>query len=162
MEEKKVPHIFEAGKGINATNINADFKYVQDSANSNESKLTDIDSKALRKDGTNIEQDLVDKFKQDEPIVLENRWGDIALTDNKTHFLSLSGNGKIILPNISDDQFSHTITLIVNGSSYTLDASNGGTLPQILTKGDVDISKPCNVLYIYHKVHRAWYYYISQ
>lgn len=155
-------HIFEAGKGINALNINKNFTDVMDLANANEVALLRIEQTALRKDGRNLTQDVVTQFQQDEPVILENQKEDIALTDNKTHFLSLSGNGKIILPNISDDQFSHTITLIVNGSSYTLDASNGGTLPQILTKGDVDVSRPYNVLYIYHKVHRAWYYYISQ
>lgn len=155
-------HTFEAGKGINAIKTNANFTEVRDLANANETALLRLSQTALLKDGSNLSQEVVDKFKQDEPIVLENRQGDIALTDNKTHFLSLSGAGKVVLPNISDDQFSHTITLIVNGSSYTLDASNGGTLPQILTKGDVDVSKPYNVLYIYHKVHRAWYYYISQ
>lgn len=155
-------HTFEAGKGINAVKINENFTEVMDLANANETALLQLSQTALLKDGSNLSQDVVDEFKQDEPIVLENRQGDIALTDNKTHFLSLSGAGKIILPTVPTDQFSHTITLIVDGSSYTLDASNGGTLPQILTKGDVDVSKPYNVLYIYHKVHRAWYYYISQ
>lgn len=155
-------HTFEAGKGINAVKLNENFTEVVDLANANETALLRIEQTALRKNGENLTQDIVDEFRQETPIVLSNKKGDIYLTDNKTHFLSLSGNGKIILPNISDDQFSHTITLIVNGGSYTLDASNGGTLPQILTKGDVDVSKPYNVLYIYHKVHRAWYYYISQ
>lgn len=155
-------HTFEAGKGINALKINENFTEVMDLANSNETALSQLSQTALLKDGSNLSQDVVDKFKQDEPVVLENRLGDIALTDNKTHFLSLSGNGKIILPNIADDQFSHTITLIVDGGSYTLDASNGGSLPQILTKSNVDVSKPYNILYIYHKVHKTWYYYISQ
>jgi len=155
-------HTFEAGKGINAVKINENFTEVIDLANANEAALLQLSQTALLKDGSNLSQDVVDKFKQDEPIVLENRQGDIALTDNKTHFLSLSGNGKIILPNIADDQFSHTITLIVDGGSYTLDASNGGSLPHILTKSNVDVSKPYNVLYVYHKVHKTWYYYISQ
>ena len=155
-------HIFEAGKGINALNINENFTDVMDLANANEVALLRIEQTALRKDGRNLTQDVVTQFQQDEPIILENQKEDIVLTDNKTHFLSLSGNGKIILPNIADDQFSHTITLIVDGGSYTLDASNGGSLPQILTKSNVDVSKPYNVLYIYHKVHKTWYYYISQ
>lgn len=152
-------HIFEAGKGINALNINENFTDVMDLANANEVALLRIEQTALRKDGKNLTQDIVDDFKKDEPIVLENRQGDIVLTDNKTHFLSLSGTGEIVLPTVLTDQFSHTITLIVDGSSYSLDL---GSTNVILTKGDVDVSKPYNVLYIYHKVHRAWYYYISQ
>lgn len=152
-------HTFEAGKGINAVKINENFTEVVDLANSNETALLQLSQTALLKDGSNLSQDAVNKFKQDEPIVLENRQGNIALTDNKTHFLSLSGSGKIVLPGIADDQFSHTITLVVDGSSYSLDL---GSTNVILTKGDVDVSKPYSVLYIYHKVHRAWYYYISQ
>lgn len=152
-------HTFEAGKGINAVKINENFTEVVDLANANEIALSRIEQTALLKDGRNLSQDVVDKFKQDEPIVLENRQGDIALTDNKTHFLSLSGVGKIVLPSIVADQFSHTITLIVDGSSYSLDL---GSTNVILTKGDIDVAKTYSVLYIYHKTHRAWYYYISQ
>lgn len=152
-------HIFEAGKGINAVKINENFTEVMDLANANETALLQLSQTALLKDGSNLSQEVVDKFKQEEPIVLENRQGDIVLTDNKTHFLSLSGAGKIALPTVLTDQFSHTVTLIVDGSSYSLDL---GSTNVILTKGDVDVSKPYNVLYIYHKVHRAWYYYISQ
>lgn len=152
-------HTFEAGKGINALKINENFTEIVDLANANETALLRIEQTALLKDGTNLSQDVVDKFKQDEPIVLKNRQGNIALTDNKTHFLSLSGAGKIVLPSIADDQFSHTITLIVDGSSYSL---NLGSTNVILTKGGVDVAKTYSVLYIYHKIHRAWYYYISQ
>lgn len=152
-------HTFEAGKGINAVKINENFTEVIDLANANETALLQLSQTALLKDGSNLSQDVVDKFKQDELIVLENRQGDIVLTDNKTHFLSLSGAGKIVLPTVLTDQFSHTITLIVDGSSYSLDL---GSTNVILTKGDVDVAKTYNVLYIYHKVHRAWYYYISQ
>jgi hypothetical protein len=152
-------HIFEAGKGINALNINKNFTDVMDLANANEVALLRIEQTALRKDGRNLTQDVVTQFQQDEPIILENQKEDIVLTDNKTHFLSLSGAGKIVLPTIADDQFSHTITLIVDGSSYSLDL---GSTNVILTKGDVDVAKTYSVLYIYHKIHRAWYYYISQ
>lgn len=161
MEEKKVPHIFEAGKGINAISINANFKYIQDSANSNESKLTDIDSRALRKDGTNIEQDIVNKFQQEEPILLENKVGDISLTDNKVHFLTLSGNAKVVLPTVLTDQFSHTIVLIVDGSNYTLNASNG-TAGHLYNNLSVDPTKPYSVKYIYNKINKKWYYSLTQ
>lgn len=152
-------HTFEAGKGINAIKINENFTEVRDLANDNETTLYRLSQTALLKDGSNLTQDIIAKFQQEEPVVLTNKSGDIALSDNKTHFLSLSGAGKIVLPTVLTDQFSHTITLIVDGSSYSL---NLGSTNVILTKGDVDVSKPYNVLYIYHKVHRAWYYYISQ
>lgn len=152
-------HTFEAGKGINAVKLNENFTEVVDLANANETALLRIEQTALRKDGRNLTQDVVDKFKQDEPVVLENRQGNIVLTDNKTHFLSLSGNGKIVLPSVVDDQFSHTITLIVEGSNYSLEL---GTTKPILTRENIDVSKTYNLLYIYHKVNRAWYYYITQ
>lgn len=152
-------HTFEAGKGINAIKINENFTEVRDLANDNETTLYRLSQTALLKDGSNLTQDIITKFQQEEPVVLTNKSGDISLTDNKTHFLSLSGAGKIVLPTVNQDLFSHTITLIVDGSSYSLDL---GTTNKILTKGDVDVSKPYSVLYIYHKVHRAWYYYISQ
>lgn len=152
-------YIFEAGKGINAVKINENFTEVVDLVNTNETALLRIEQTALLKDGKNLSQEVVDKFKQDEPILLENRKGDIALTDNKTHFLSLSGNGKIVLPSVVDDQFSHTITLIVEGSNYSLEL---GTTKPILTRENIDVSKTYNLLYIYHKVNRAWYYYITQ
>ena len=152
-------YTFEAGKGVNLVKLNANFTEVQNLANANETALLRIEQTALRKDGRNLTQDIVDEFRQETPIVLSSKKGNISLTDNKTHFLSLSGAGKIVLPTVSIDQFSHTITLIVAGGSYSL---NLGSTNVILTKGDVDVSKPYNVLYIYHKVHRAWYYYISQ
>lgn len=152
-------HTFEAGKGINAVKINENFTEVVDLANANETTLLQLSQTALLKNGSNLTQDIVDEFKKDEPVVLENRQGDIVLTDNKTHFLSLSGAGTIVLPSVADDQFSHTITLIVDGSSYSL---NLGSANAILTKGDVNVAKTYSVLYIYHKIHRAWYYYISQ
>lgn len=152
-------HTFEAGKGINAIKINENFTEVRDLANDNETTLYRLSQTALLKDGSNLTQDIITEFQQEEPVVLTNKSGDISLTDNKTHFLSLSGAGKIVLPTVNQDLFSHTITLIVDGSSYSLDL---GTTNKILTKGDVDVSKTYSVLYIYHKVHRAWYYYISQ
>ena len=152
-------HTFEAGKGINALKINENFTEVMGLVNANETALLQLSQTALLKDGSNLSQDVVDKFKQDEPIVLENRQGDIALTDNKTHFLSLSGAVKIVLPSIADDQFSHTITLIVDGSSYSLDL---GTGQHLYNPVYVDTTKPYNVLYIYNKIDKNWYYGLTQ
>lgn len=152
-------HTFEAGKGINALKINENFTEVVDLANANETVLLRIEQTALRKDGRNLTQDIVDEFRQETPIVLSSKKGNISLADNKTYFLSLSGAGKIVLPSIADDQFSHTITLIVDGSSYSLDV---GSTNSILTRGYIDISKTYNLLYIYNKINKKWYFYISQ
>lgn len=152
-------YTFEAGKGVNVEKLNANFTESKNVANTNESKLLELSNKALRKDGSNLTQDIVTKFQQEEPVVLTNKSGNISLTDNKTHFLSLSGAGKIVLPTVNQDSFSHTITLIVDSNSYSLDL---GTTNVILTKRDVNVAKTYSVLYLYHKVRRAWYYYISQ
>ena len=152
-------HTFEAGKGINAVKINENFTEVVDLANTNETALLRIEQTALRKDGRNLTQDIVDKFNQDEPIVLGNRQGNIALTDNKTHFLSLSGAGKIVLPSIADDQFSHTITLIVNGSSYSLDL---GTQKHLYNPLNIDTTKYYSIVYIYNKIDKSWYFSLTQ
>lgn len=152
-------HTFEAGKGINAVKINENFTEVVDLANNNETALLQLSQTALLKDGSNLSQDVVDKFKQDEPIVLENRQGDIALTDNKTHFLSLSGNGNIVLPTVLTDQFSHTITLIVDGSSYSLDL---GTQKHLYNPLNIDTTKYYSIIYIYNKIDKSWYFSLTQ
>lgn len=152
-------HTFEAGKGINAVKINENFTEVMDLANTNETALLRIEQTALRKDGRNLTQDIVDEFKKDEPVVLENRQGDIVLADNKTHFLSLSGAGKIVLPSIADDQFSHTITLIVDGSSYSLVL---GTEKHLYNPLNIDTTKYYSVVYIYNKIDKSWYFSLTQ
>lgn len=152
-------HTFEAGKGINAVKINENFTEVVDLANANETALLQLSQTALLKDGSNLSQDVVDEFKQDEPIVLENRQGDIALTDNKTHFLSLVGAGNIVLPNVLTDQFSHTIVLIVQGSDYSLYV---GTDKKIYSYDEIDTTKTYSVLYIWNKIDKSWYSSITQ
>lgn len=152
-------HTFEAGKGINAIKINENFTEVVDLANANETALLQLSQTVLLKDGSNLSQDVIDKFKQDEPIVLENRQGDIALTDNKTHFLSLSGAGKIVLPTVLTDQFSHTITLIVDGSSYSLVL---GTEKHLYNPLNIDTTKYYSVVYIYNKIDKSWYFSLTQ
>ena len=103
-------HTFEAGKGINAVKINENFTEVVDLANANETALLRIEQTALRKDGSNLTQYAIDKFKQETPNILIGD-GTIALADNTANFLTLTGNGTILLPNIAQDQYSHTMTL---------------------------------------------------
>lgn len=153
-------HTFEAGKGINAIKINENFIEAADLANANETSLLQLSQTALLKDGSNLSQDIINKFQQNETIVLQGRQGDIALTDNKAHFLSLSGTGKIVLPSVPTDQFSHTIILVVAGGSYSLDLGTNGRM--IIQKEILDISKPYNVMYIFNKIDRLWYACLTQ
>jgi hypothetical protein len=152
-------YTFEAGKGVNVEKLNANFTESKNAANTNESKLLELSNKALKKDGSNLTQDIVTKFQQEEPVVLTNKSGNISLTDNKTHFLSLSGAGKIVLPTVNQDSFSHTITLIVDSSSYSLDL---GTQKHLYNPLNIDTTKCYSVVYIYNKIDKSWYFSLTQ
>lgn len=153
-------NVFQAGKGINATKLNANFSEVQQQANTNESNINTIANTALKKDGTNLTQSIVDDFQKQTPVVLTNQSGSISLADNKVYFLSLSGNTTIVLPTISDDQYSHTIILYVNGhSGYSLTL---GTSNHFFNYSYADTRNPYSVMYIYNKIDRNWYYSITQ
>lgn len=154
-------HTFEAGKGINALKINENFTEVMDLANANETALLGIEQTALRKDGTNLTQEIVDDFKKDEPIVLNNA-GDILLTDNRSHFLILTGNGAIVLPTVLTDQFSHTITLVVQPTEFSLTLDKNQSAGVLGTNTEIIETDPFSVLYVYNKIDKKWYYYISQ
>lgn len=154
-------HTFEAGKGINALKINENFTEVMDLANANETALLRIEQTALRKDGRNLTQEIVDDFKKDEPIVLNNS-GDILLTDNRSHFLTLTGNGAIVLPTVLTDQFSHTITLVVQPTEFSLTLDKSQSAGVLGTNTEIIETDPFSVLYVYNKIDKKWYYYISQ
>lgn len=152
-------NIFQAGKGINATKINANFAEVQQQANDNETDITTIGNTALLKDGSNLTQTIVDDFQKQTPIILATTSGSITLTDNRAHFLELTGNGTIVLPTPADDQYSHTITLTVQGGSYSLAL---GTAYHLYNPRTVDTTKTYNVIYIYNKLDSKWYYGLTQ
>lgn len=151
-------HVFKAGKGINKNKLNDNFEELKEKANANETNLNRLASTALQKDGSNLSQDIINKFQQEIPIILSGS-GNIDLTDNKTHFLTLTGNGTPVLPTIGIDEISHTITLIVDGSNFSLDLSAHYA---ILNKMDIDTSEMYSILFMYHKVKKSWFYYISQ
>lgn len=151
-------HIFEAGKGINSTKLNDNFDEVKDKANTNETNLSTIASTALLKDGSNLTPEIIDDFKQSEPTVLTTG-GNIPLADNTAYFLTLNANGTIVLPTISADLYSHTITLTVMGSSFSLDL---GTAYHLLQSVDLDPTNPYNVMYIYDKINSRWNYLVTQ
>lgn len=152
-------YTFQAGKGINASKLNDNFTELQTKSNSNESAINSLSNDALRKDGSNITQALVDDFNTVTPIILSNQAGTISLQDNKQYFLSLSGSGTISLPVVPSDSYSHTIVLIVQGSNYSLDLGTTKTLGTLL---GIDSTKAYQILYIYNKIDNSWYYCLGQ
>lgn len=148
-------YTFQAGKGINAIKLNDNFTELQTKSNSNESAINALGTDALKKDGSNITQALVDDFNKVTPIILSNQSGTISLQDNKQYFLTLSGSSTISLPVVASDSYSHTIVLVVQGSNYSLDlGTNGKTLGTLI---GIDITRPYQVLYIYNKIDNSWY-----
>jgi hypothetical protein len=153
-----VMNIFEAGKGINATKINDNFSQLETQSNDNENAINTLASTALLKDGSNLTPSLVATFQQQIPNILSAD-GTIALTDNSANFLTLTGNGTISLPTVPADQYSHTITVVVGGSEYSLDL---GTTKHLYNAIGIDTTQTYNVLYIYNKIDGSWYYSITQ
>ena len=151
-------HKFEAGKGINVNKLNENFEEVKTHANRNENSLTNIDNRALRKDGSNLTQEIVEEFNRHEEIILSGS-GTKELTDNRTHHLTLTGNVTIKLPTPNNDMLSHTIALIVQGSDYTL---NLGTDKYLNSPGELKTTQTYQVLYIYNKLDKNWYYCLGQ
>lgn len=151
--------LFSAGDGVNCIKLNTNFDQVMTDTNSNEAQINDIASTALLADGSNLTQTMIDDFKQEIANVLSTS-GTIALTDNTANFLTLTGNGTISLPAISPDNYSHTITLVVEGGSYTLDL---GTTKHLYNPAmPIDTTETYNVMYIYNKIDNNWYYSLSQ
>lgn len=155
-------HTFHPGDGINSQKLNENFSVLQGQTNDNETAINDLNATALRIDGSNMTQDMVDDFQQQTPIILSGS-GNINLTDNSVHFLTLTGNNnnKIVLPAISQDIYSHTIILIVNGSNYSLNVANGTAGTMSSTTLFIP-NKTYTVLYIYNKIDNRWYYSLGQ
>ncbi len=142
-------YTFQAGKGINASKLNDNFTELQ-----TKSAINSLSNDALRKDGSNITQVLVDDFNTVTPIILSNQAGTISLQDNKQYFLTLSGSGTISLPVVPSDSYSHTIVLIVQGSNYSLNLGTQKTLGSLI---GIDSTRAYQVLYIYNKIDNSWY-----
>lgn len=153
---------FSVGKGINQTKLNANFANTQQEVNTNETNINNIANTALLKDGSNITQTMIDAFQQQTPIILSGD-GNINLTDNKVHFLTLTGNNtnQVVLPTPASDGYSHTIILIVDGSNYSLNVANGTTGP-LMTPVLFDSTNTYTVMYVYNKIDNGWYYAITQ
>lgn len=151
-------YTFQAGKGINVTKLNSNFNEVVQKANTNEEKLVDISNKSLLKDGSNLTQTIVEDFNRHEPVYLSGS-GTQTLTDNRTHFLTPTGNVTISLPTPANDMMSHTIALIVQGSEYSLGL---GTEKYLNAPGELKTEQTYQVLYIYNKIDKNWYYCLGQ
>lgn len=154
---------FVAGKGINCNKLNENFAELQTESNTNELAINNIESTALKKDGTNITASIVADFQKQVPNILSGS-GDITLTDNSMNYLTLTGNNtnKIVLPVIGADQYSHTIGLIVEGSAYSLDISTATGGKHLYNDLNVDPAQTYSVLFIYNKIDNHWYYSITQ
>lgn len=148
---------FTAGDGINCVKLNYNFSELQTLSNDNESDITTISNTALHKNGDNLEASAVATFKKDTVTTLSTG-GAVSLSDNNDYFLTPTGNVTITLPTIASDQYSHTISLIVAGSQYSV---NLGTTYSMLS-ADVDTEQPYSVLYIYNKIDNHWYYFMGQ
>lgn len=150
--------VFNAGKGVNCNKINENFAEVQSQSNTNETEINNIASTALLKDGSNLTQSAINTFQQQTPNIL-SAGGTISLTDNTANFLTLTGNGTISLPTVASDQYSHTISLVVVGSNYSLGLGTTKHLYQPIT---IDTTKTYNIIYIYNKIDNSWYYGLTQ
>jgi hypothetical protein len=151
-------YVFQAGKGINMEKLNHNFASLQQQSNSNETEINNISATALKANGSNVSQTMIDDFNKVSANILVGN-GNVNLTDNSVNFLTLTGNSDIILPTVPADSFSHTIIVIVAGSLYSL---NLGTMAHLLQNSDVDTTTPYSVMYIYNKIDNQWYYCITQ
>lgn len=151
-------YVFSAGKGINQFKLNYNFAELQQQSNTNESAINNIANTALLKDGSNLTQTIIDEFQQQTPNIITSS-GSITLTDNSTNFLTLTDNGTIALPTVSADQYSHTIVLVVEGGSYSLDL---GATKHLYNPITIDTTQTYNVMYVYNKIENEWYYSLTQ
>lgn len=151
--------VFSAGKGINQVKLNYNFAELQQKSNTNETEINNIASTALLKNGANLTQDIINEFQQQTPIILSTTSGTISLTDNAVHYLTLTGAGTISLPTPPVDAYSHTIVLIVEGGSFSL---NLGTSYHLYNDTSIDTTNTYSVMYIYNKIDNNWYYSLTQ
>lgn len=157
---------FNSGDGINQKKLNENFAELMQKSNTNETNINDLSTTALLADGSNITQTMIDAFNRQTPNIISGD-GDIALQDNSSNFLTLTGNNsnKIVLPVIGPDPYSHTINLVVQGSAYSLDintATGGHHLYNGIYYGDIDSTQTYNILFIYNKIDGFWYYSVTQ
>lgn len=150
--------VFKPNNGINCNSLNSNFEKIRTKTNSNESALSTISSTALKKDGSNLTQEIINNFNQIIPKEI-TAGGNISVADGDAIFLTLTSNSTILLPEIQPDSLSHTITMTVAGSLYSL---NLGTPYHLLQNSDVDTTAPYSIMYLYNKLDNKWYYLLTQ
>lgn len=152
---------FRAGDGINATKLNENFGAMQTLSNNNETDINNIEATALLKDGSNLTAQIVDDFRKQNANIISGD-GSISLTDNSANFLTLTGDATIVLPVLGSDDYSHTIILVVDGSSYALDVNTATGGKHLYNPITVDPTQPYSVMFIFNKLDNSWYYCITQ
>lgn len=156
--------VFNAGEGIPAPDLNANFDTLRTQSNANEANITNIENTALRIDGSNVTDATVAAFNRNEIVTLGTS-GVLSLTDNAEHFLAPSGDCYLDTPVIAQgDLYSHTINIAIQGSNYGVTPrENGQAITRHLLNGEnVDTTLPYNLLLMYNHLDGHWYYYISQ
>jgi hypothetical protein len=150
---------FSPGKGINMVKLNQNFAGLQQKSNTNETKINNIAATALKADGSNVTQTMIDEFNTVTPNIITGS-GNVNLTDNSVNFLTLTANSDVILPVITPgDSYSHTIVVVVAGSLFSLSL---GTSAHLLQNSDVDTTLPYSVMYVFNKIDNQWYYCLTQ
>lgn len=156
--------VFNAGEGIPAPDLNANFDTLRTQSTANEAKITNIENTALRIDGSNVTDATVAAFNRNETVTLATS-GASLLTDNAEHFLAPTGDCDLTVPVIAQgDLYSHTINIAIQGSNYGVTLYEGGTAitRHLLNGENVDTTLPYNILLMYNHLDGHWYYYISQ
>lgn len=157
-------NVFNAGEGIPAPELNANFDNLKTESNSNEARILNIENTALRIDGSNVSDATVEAFNRNTIVTLGTS-GVMSLTDNAEHFLAPTGDCYLDTPIIAvGDSYSHTINIAVQGSNYGVTLREGGqAITRHLLNGEnVDTTLPYNLLLMYNHLDGHWYYYISQ
>lgn len=151
--------IFNAGEGVSAPDLNQNFEDLRVQSNTNESGINDIEANALRIDGSNVTDALVNEFNR-MPVVVLGTSGTLQLTDNADHFLAPTGNCTLTFPTIPQgDTHSHTINVAVQGSNYSV---THNLTHHLLNDLSVDTTAPYNLLFMYNYSDGNWYYYLTQ
>ena len=156
--------VFAAGDGISAPDLNDNFEELRTQSNRNESDIATLDATTLKVDGTNVDDATVAAFNRNITVTLASS-GTSNLTDNAEHFLAPTADCTLNLPAVAQgDQYSHTVNIAVQGSSYVVHLKyNGNNVTKhLLSDNAVDTTAPYNIFLMYNHIDGDWYYYVTQ
>lgn len=154
-------NVFSPNKGINVEKLNTNFASLQQQANQNEDDILNIANTALLKNGRNLTPEIINDFQSQVPNILSAS-GSISLVDNTANYLTLTGDAQIVLPVVPSDNYSHTIILIVEGGTHTLDIGTATGGRHLFNDITVDPTETYSVMFVYNKIENAWYYSLTQ